>query len=208
MPEGLEPPPTRLELYEPRDEEVIQLSASQPVWRIYTRKPHGSAWNTFRHYGPTSSRFDHQLAPPASPNRSILYAADNLATCVAEVFQDQRLIDTHTNDPWLVAFFIDYDIRLLDLTGLWPTRAGASMAINSGNRETARAWSRAIYSAFPDIVGLHYASAMHAGAASYTLYDRARRALSATPAFHASLADPQIVTNLLTIAETLGYEMV
>ena len=208
MPEGLEPPPEGLDQYEPRDEEVVVLRANRRLWRIYAREPHGSAWDTFRHHGPTFSRFDHHLAGALEPNRSILYAAEDWATCVAEVFQEQRRIDTQTNRPWLVAFTLDHDISLLDLTGLWPTRAGGSMAINSGNRNTARQWSRAIYDAFPGIAGLRYASAMHGGNMSYAIYDRAQGALGATPSFHAPLADPQIAPYLLTVAKEIGYDIV
>ena len=107
--------------------------------------------------------------------RSILYAAEDWARCVAEVFQDQRLIGTHVGDPWLVAFTFERNLRLLDLSGLWPTRAEGSAAIGSGDRETARAWSRAMYDAFSDIAGLRYGSAMHAGNTAYAFYDRASR---------------------------------
>ena len=61
------------------------------MWRIYSRKYHAANWNAFRHYGPTTSRFDHQLSTP-DPCRGILYAADSYATCIAEVFQEERFI--------------------------------------------------------------------------------------------------------------------
>ena len=179
------------------------------VWRIYARQPHGAAWDTFRHHGPADSRFDHHLTGSAAEtNRAILYAADDWRTCVAEVFQDQRLIDPHTNEPWLAAFTFDRDDRLLDLAGLWPTRAEGSAAINSGDRPTARAWSRAIYDAFPDIDGLRYGSAMHAGSISYALYERARPALRVTPIFHEPLGHPEIVRGLQDTADVLGYDIV
>ena len=71
------------------------------------------------------------------------------------------------------------DLRLLDLTGPWPTRAGASMLLASGPRGRARDWSRQVYAAYPQIQGLWYPSSMHAHARSAALYERARAALPA-----------------------------
>ena len=169
--------------FAPRGAEIATLRTGQEVWRIYFREPYGTAWNTFRHHGPMLSRFDHH-ARRHYPGRSILYAADHHATCAAEVFQDQRLIDTHTNEPWLVRFAFHGDLRLLDLTGAWPTRAKGSMAINSGDRETAQSWSRAIYDAFGNTHGLRYASATHSNRVAYAFYDRARPFLESEPRFH------------------------
>ena len=103
--------------------------------------------------------------PPKVQYRGILYAAtgdDAIATCVAEVFQDTRLVDTRRNEPRLAAFPVMEDVALLlDLTGKWPTRAGASTNINSGPRPRCRRWSRVIYDAYPDLGGLYYASSMN-----------------------------------------------
>lgn len=209
MPEGLQAPPERLDRFAPRSGETFTLPARRRVWRIYTRQAHGASWDTFRRHGPTDSRFDHHLhGSNGDATRSILYAAEDWATCVAEVFQDLRLIDTHARDPWLVAFTFKRDLRLLDVAGLWPTRAGGSSAINSGDRRTARAWSRAIYDAFPDIAGLRYGSAMHAGNTAYAFYDRAAPAVSATPVFHVPLSHPEIAEELHTVADTLGYDII
>jgi hypothetical protein len=82
---------------------------------------------------PTNSRFDHHLPPSAVQDRGILYAAITGMTPFAEVFQETRVIDRRRNAPWLVAFDLARPLELLDLTDSWPTRAGASMAINSGH---------------------------------------------------------------------------
>lgn len=42
-------------------------------------------------------------------------------------------------EPWVVGFELELDLVALDLSGLWPTRAGASMAIATGRRDTAQA---------------------------------------------------------------------
>ena len=100
------------------------------------------------------------------------------------------------------------DLRLLDLTGLWPTRAGASMAINSGLRVTARRWSSVIYEAYPDTDGLWYGSSMNANAPCVALYERAALSLPALPSFHRALADDILRAFLETSAEALGYRLV
>ena len=54
----------------------ITLHPGHRVWRIHARQPFGIAWNTFRHHGPTDSRFDHPLTGSGvEPKRAILYAA-------------------------------------------------------------------------------------------------------------------------------------
>jgi len=81
------------------------------------------------------------------------------------------------------------DVGLLDLTGPWPTRAGASQALSSGPRSRAREWSRRIYEDYPMIEGLYYPSSMHgARYAAVALYERAESSLPPRPSFHRALA--------------------
>lgn len=172
------------------------------------RQPHDTKWNTFRTHGPTNSRFDHHLpSAVAGDGRSILYAASEWHTCVAEVFQDDHAIHTHRNEPRLVAFTLTADISLLDLGGLWPTRARASAAISSAHRSIARVWSRTIYDAFPDILGLRYNSAMNAGRPAFALYERAEQYLSASPLVDLPLSHPEIADDLDTLAHALDYDL-
>jgi len=127
---------------------------------------------------------------------------------LAEVFQAQRTINVHRSEPWLVGFRLTRDIRLLDLTGLWPTRAGASMAISSGPRPVARRWASAIYDAHPTTDGLWYGSSMNANAPCVALFERAADALPARPSFHRALADDTLRAFLETCADLLGYRLV
>jgi hypothetical protein len=198
---------------------VADLARVPPVWnvvptgtalfRIYFRGgPHPVAWNQLRYYGPTNARFDHHETPPRVQARGVLYAADHPRTSLAEVFQARRTIDARRDEPWLVGFRLATEIRLLDLTGLWPTRAGASMAIDSGLRATARRWSGAIYEAYPDADGLWYGSSMNANAPCIALYERAIPALPIRPSFHRALADDTLRAFLETCAEALGYRLV
>jgi hypothetical protein len=189
--------------------EVVMLPAGQRLWRVYfAGGAHPTAWSGLRFFGPTHARFDHHDPPPHLQGRGIFYGAGEPATCLAEVFQAARTIDRRANAPWLVGFELAGPVRLLTLLRTWPTRAGASMAINSGPRARARLWSRAIYDAYPDVQGLLYASCMHANKRSVALYERARGAIPATPVFHRALADPTILRRLGAAATRLGYRLV
>jgi hypothetical protein len=129
--------------------ELAVLDAGTVVWRIYGQGgSHPSTWNAFRNFGPTLARFDHHLEPAYVQARGILYGAigdEALCACVAEVFQVTRVIDRLAEARWVVALRLTRPVRLLDLTGSWPTAAGASMAIHSGPRARARRWSQVIY---------------------------------------------------------------
>ena len=163
------------------------------------------AWNQFRSSGPPTTRFDHRV--PGS-DRAILYAALDVHTPLAECFQDTRVIDRSLDDPWLVGFRTHREVRLLDLTGPWPTRAGASQALSSGPRPRAQAWSRRIYEDYPLIEGLLYPSSMHgASYGAVALYERAEDALPSAPAFHRALADPTLAGIVAGARTRFGYDV-
>ena len=189
---------------------IVTLPAGHELWRIYFQG--GSfpvTWSSFRHHGPLlTARFDHHVPPPSEQQRGILYAATDIVTCVAEVFQSNRLIDTNDRMPWLVGFRLSRDVQLLDLTGSWPTAAGASMLINAGRRDRSRAWSRTIYEAYPGGEGLLYSSSMYANRPAAALYERAVGALDPTPTFHRELADPSLLDPLRRVALELGYGLI
>lgn len=195
--------------------ERVVMEQGTLLWRVYFRGgPSPGVWNAMRDFGPTTARFDHHLPDPeGKPHRQarkILYAALDGVTCLAEVFQRTRLIDRHAHDPWLVGFALERSLELLDLGGTWPTRAGASMALNSGPRPRARRWSQAIHAADPGLHGLYYPSSMHAKRPAVVLYERAEAAgaLPARPMFHRALADPALFTLLRNTAIDLGYRLV
>ena len=123
---------------------------------------HPSEWDSWRHYGPVDARFDHHVPPPHLQERGVLYCAVEIVTCLAEVFQRRRLVDRYRGAPWLVGFELALDVALHDLSGTWPTAAGASMAIGTGPHARAQRWSRAIYDSYPAVQGLWYCSSMHA----------------------------------------------
>jgi hypothetical protein len=99
-------------------------------------------------------------------------------------------------------------LRLLDLTGTWPTRAGASQAISSGPRDRSRAWARAIRSSYDDIDGLWYRSSMDSGKPAICLWEGARDAMPASPWAHLPLDAAGLVIPLARAARSLGYLVV
>lgn len=186
--------------------ETIEIAPGTLLWRLYFRGGrHPTTWRSFRAFGPTLGRFDHQLPPPRLQERMILYCAAEGATCLAEVFQDTRVIDRSRASPWLVGFHLRTPVTLLDLRGSWPTRAGASMAIATGPRRRAQRWAQVIDEAYPSACGLTYPSSMHANSTSVALWERGAPALGPASAFNRRLDDPALLPALKRIARLLGY---
>lgn len=187
------------------------LPTGTRLWRVYrTAGRHPASWDTFRHFGPVAvGRFDHQAPPPHDdPDRGILYGAVSRGdAAIVEAFQDTRLIDRVLDSPWLVAFELTRDVAALDLRGPWPTLAGTSQAIASGRRDTAQAWSRAIYEAYPTAGALLYPSAMAGGATNVAVYERALDVLPNQPLLHVPLAHPGLEASLNRIATAFGYDL-
>lgn len=195
-----------------RDDDVVAVAPVTPLVRLYRAGGrHPGAWNRFRTVGPVATgRFD--LHPPtadgvpaAAPGCGVLYTALHLRTAVAEAFQAARVVDRHTDRPWLVVFRPSRPVRLLDLTGTWPTRAGASQAISSGPRDRARAWARAVRAAYDDVEGLWYRSSMDAGRPAVCLWEPAADALPSTPWAHLPLDAPALAHPLARACRELGY---
>ncbi len=194
---------------------TVTLGAGTPLARVYfTRSALALAWNEFRYVGPLNSRWDHHL-PNADgaaclQERGIYYAAVDAKTCLAEVFQDTRRIDRAFQSPWLVVFKIVQALELLDLSGDFATRMGASMAIHSGSRARARGWARDLYEAYPQLQGILYAASMQSGAPALALNERALRSgpfFPAHPEFHRALADDVLLDPLKNAAKALGYAL-
>ena len=146
---------------------------------------------------------------PIEQERGILYGTVDIDTCLAEVFQKTRRIDRWRGDLWLVAFDLMASRLLLDLTGAFATRAGASMGLMSGPRPVGRHWARGFYEAYPAIHGLYYPSSMHGNAPAVALNERAELAgaIPHQPAFHRALGDPAMLTVLRNAAMNLGYSL-
>jgi hypothetical protein len=200
-------PPFPGELVARLSPEIKVLARGTIVWRIYYRGgAHPLIWNRFRYWGPVATaRFDHHLVPAGPQTRGTIYGALRVYTCFAEIFQDTRTIERSRNRPWLVGFELIRRVSLLDLTDTWPTKAGASMAISSGRRDRARAWSVRIYEDYPTIEGLYYPSSMDSNQPSVALYERAKNVIPTRPLFHRAVADPALNAAVVHAALLFGY---
>jgi hypothetical protein len=160
-----------------------------------------------------NSRWDHHLlnrdGKPHTQPRAIYYAAPDAKTCLAEVFQVTRRIDRVYHAPWLVVFETTSSLKLIDLTGDFATRMGASMAIHSGSRTRARGWAKDLYEAFPEFHGILYAASMHGGRPAIALNERALSSnpFPTHPLFHRALADDVMLDPLKDAASDLGYAL-
>ena len=199
---------------------VRRLSAGTRLARVYyTRSRHALPWDAFRYVGPLNSRWDHHVSneqgiadalADGAGGRGIYYAAADAKTCLAEVFQDTRRIDRAFQAPWLVVFKTLRVLEVLDLTGDFATRMGASMAIHSGSRVRARGWARDLYQAFPAAQGILYAASMRGGAPAFALNERSLKGgplFPTHPEFHRALADDAMLDPLKHAARTLGYAL-
>jgi hypothetical protein len=197
---------------------VLTLPAGAPLARIFFQGgAHPVSWDTFRHWGPTQSRFDHHLLSPfGQPHaqaRGILYAASAsppgaLAICAAEVFQATRIVNRAADAPWFAVFRTARPVRLVDLTGAFATRTGASALISSGPKARSRRWAQAIYTAWPHLDGIAYRASMGGSAPAFALTERAILALPATPTMQRALTDPALQSRLLKAAADIGYGVI
>lgn len=190
--------------------DLHDLTQGTILWRVYrTEGRHATSWNAFRSFGPVAvGRFDHHPRPPAvSADRALLYAGNDIATCLAECFQHTRLIDRVDGRPYVVAFMLGRDLSLLDTGSGWPTRAGASQAINVGAHSSAQAWSRVIYTTYGDLDGIWYPSAMWGPGRNAALYERAENAVPGHPLVHLPLDHPGLELPLRRTAAMIGYAL-
>jgi len=210
----LPPPPSAAVLTSLlRADDVVAMSPSARLVRVFVAAgAHHQRWNTFRHTGPLAhARFDPQ-PPPAgggvvtTPEHGVLYFGLSVRTSIAEVFQATSIVDRTTRRPHLAACQPTRPLRLLDLCGLFPTRAGASQEISSGAKDVTQEWARAIRSAFPDLDGLWYRSSMNSGDPAVCLWDPpAGGGLPVSPEVLLPLDYPGLDLPLARICDSLNY---
>lgn len=204
--EGLPPPPDETtELPDP-----VLVDIAEPLLRIYFRGgAHPAAWDAMRSWGPVSTcRFDPHPPPPGDhPSERVAYAARDLPTALAEVFQGTWVIDRRRDLPHLAGWTPTRPLRVLDLSGDWALRARATGQINAGARETCRSWARAIRARWPDLDGLRHRSTLTQDATCVTLWAPAQDAFPAAPTLDRALDDPAVLPWLLGAVDRIGYEV-
>ncbi|TDC89342.1 RES domain-containing protein [Saccharopolyspora aridisoli] len=198
-----------------RTEDVIAVPSGTRLARVFTSAGnHPQHWNSFRYAGPLPhARFDPHLpnsqgGPTITREHGVLYFSLSVQTCIAEVYQATSTVDRSTRSPHLVLFRPRRTLRLLDLTGLWPTRAGASQAISSGPKSRTQAWARAIRASYPELDGLWYRSAMDSGKPSVCLWEPpADTALPDSPDVLLPLNHPGLDVPLGRVCQELSYTL-
>lgn len=186
------------------------LGPATPLWRVHaTEGEHPSAWNEMRTWGPAPGcRFDPHEPPPRVQDEKVLYAAYDVPTALAEVYQQHRRIVRDAGAPYLTGFTVSRTLRLLNLTGNWPLRIGAAHSINADvDKAKTRAWARALRLAFSDADGLLSVSSM-TGRRTVTLFAPAEDALPDQPAFSEPLGSAALASRLRAAAYTIGYTVV
>ncbi len=193
---------------------LISIPIETPVYRIYRRGGELPAlWNTFRYFGPTGARFDHQerdvKGRAFEQDRGILYLASDIPTALAEVYQEKRTVNRRDNHPWLVSIRLACELTLLNLTDTFCVQAGGSMKLVSGPTVYAQNWSRAFYECYEEIHGLYYPSSL-TNRPVLALYERALalEPFPPAPRFHRELSDALLIEPLRNACKEIGYDFV
>jgi hypothetical protein len=163
-------------------------------------------WHQLRHFGPTPTRFDPHPPPPAThADFAVLYAAADVDTALAEVFQRGRVIEPAApNGPYLTVWEAVRALRLLDLRDTWPIRQGASHAINTGPHPVCRRWAHAIAVHPQAVDGILYTSSM-TGRDATALFLPAADSFPPHPELSLPLTDPGLIGALEAAAERINY---
>jgi len=196
------PSPLNRKAYDLRDYQGV-------LWRIHrTVGEHVLAWNQLRTHGPLATmRWEPHPEPRRDQREGVLYAATDLGTAVAEVFQATRLVDTISGTPHATAWQPTRPLRLLDVTEGWALRNGAAAALGAAPRSTCRAWARSIATTWPDLDGLWVTSTM-TGHHSVVLWNPADDSFPTAPLFSRPLGDPTLLSILRRIAaKDLNYRI-
>ncbi|PMB98041.1 RES domain-containing protein [Brevibacterium luteolum] len=180
-----------------RPADLRDLPSTQPLFRIHSAGGrHPIAWNGFRDFGPLQSmRWDPHPPPPSHHHGvGVAYCATDPVTTFAEVFQERRRIRIGSLRA-LSAWFPARDLRLLDLTGNWPTRNGASFSLFAAPKSTCRNWARGIHELSAELSleldGLYVHSTMMPGK-NVVLFSSAHSAFPIAPAISLPLDHPVI----------------
>ena len=152
-------------------------------------------------------RWDPHPGPePISRAEGVLYAAADIATSLAEVYQTTRVIDTRAGAPTLIAWQPQRRLRLLDLSGTWPLRNTASAALLAAPRSICRRWARAIYTTWPELDGLCVLSTM-TGRPNIVLWNAAAGTIPAMPSFSRPLTHPLVWSIAQAAAAEIRYRI-
>ncbi|OMH29316.1 hypothetical protein BKD30_01105 [Tersicoccus phoenicis] len=176
----------------------------QPLVRIHrTTGLNVMPWSALREFGPTNSRWDpHPPPQQVHPGIGVMYAAGDITTAVAEVFQRTRRVDWTTGTPhltiWRPAF-----LSLLDLTDDWLIRNGASFSLAHGRKDVCRNWARSIHQQI-DAEGLYLNSTM-TNRPTVVVWRHRQDAFPTYPDLSLPLTHPTVAATIENAAKSVGY---
>lgn len=168
-------PPARL----PSDPPTCTWTAGQAKVRVYHEHPDRDPLAP-RTCGPVARldphvRDRHQQPRIDPGGRGAVYLADDLATALAEVFEQwpEVRICPQTRAVWARPAA---DVPLLDLTGDGALAIGAVGTLVWGDepRRRTQRWARRAYEHYPHLAGIRYHAA-HQGGGAVVLWERAPR---------------------------------
>lgn len=193
-----------------RDDDLRILPAGALIFRVYKAGGrHPAQWSDFRRSGPIPAmRWDHHVPPPATGNdRSSWYGADHPDAALGESSSATRVIDRVTDTAYLAVVAISRALRLLSTDTGWPTRAGATLAINAAPFDETQRWARAIYETYLDIEGIWYPSRISHGHHCVALFERSSDALPPRAEDNRPLQDPLLDGDLRRAAARFDYRV-
>ncbi|WP_382310318.1 RES family NAD+ phosphorylase [Herbiconiux sp. UC225_62] len=190
------------------DPGVDFVSHTGVLWRINRISgEHALPWDELRYYGPVRGmRFDPHPRPPGIHDRGIMYAAGDFATAFAEVFQASRVI-TRSPDAELIGWQPVRALSLLDLTGTFLSRNGASVALTTGPKRYTQDWAHLIDSTLGDAIdGIRYISAM-TGRTAVGLFEGSKHdpSFPLRAGFQQVLSSPSLGRIIARAATDLGF---
>ena len=154
------------------------------------------------------SRFDHHRTdvtsgkPQLDPERSIIYAAFTLSSCLVEIFGDGDVVEVKQQQ--VASIYTAETLNLLDLRGNNAMKAGTVTAIaKTANRNLSQTWSRYFYERkdlYSDLDGIIYSNA-HNDDDALALYERAQSKLVTSKVKTMPLKHPALRSAIFQIAE-------
>ncbi len=196
------PPPSRN-----LSPQLKTLKPNTKLIRIFDPTKYNAQALGFRSFGPIS-RFDHHRTdvtsgkPQLDPERSIIYAAFTLSSCLVEIFGDGDVVEVKQQQ--VASIYTAETLNLLDLRGNNAMKAGTVTAIaKTANRNLSQTWSRYFYERkdlYSDLDGLIYSNA-HNDDDALALYERAQSKLVTSKVKTMPLKHPALRSAIFQIAE-------
>lgn len=187
------------------------VTYDQFLSRVYpTTGDHPQKWDELREHGPIPGmRFDPHPSPKGDhPGVGVMYTALAPTTALAEVYQEEHVIDRALKGNALVIWEVTRSLELLDLTQLWPVRNKGAAAMQMGDKTHTSAWAHAIHTQFgSDIDGLLHRSSVD-NELMITLFQRSVDSFPKRPDFNELLTDPACDPVILDACDTLNYTAV